>query len=260
MITQNDIIADLHTHTIFSKHAYSTIQENIVAAQKMNLKYLAVTDHIYNDGTENEIKNEATRCKYMEKEVNAHREAGEPYVIGGAEFNIAQELNHRSWKKLKKLKWRPIGLHGFNLKVKQLSLNVLYEEFEKASKAHNAFAHIERELHKIDGKRYGKNLHDDIKEFLQSVVELAKDKEIFLELNESSMRNNEDNNLERIKYWLPLAKANGCRIYLASDAHYCTRIGKFPLAIELLNDLDYPRELILNCNETQLEEIVNTQN
>ena len=260
MITQNDIIADMHTHTIFSKHAYSTIQENIIAAQKMNLKYLAITDHIYNDGTTNEIKNEATRCKYLEKEVNAYREEGQPYVISGAEFNIAQELNHRSWKKLKKLKWRPIGLHGFNLDIKFLSLNVLYKEFEKAAKAHNTFAHIERELHKIDGKRYGTFLHEDIKEFLQSIVELAREKNIFLELNESSIRNNGDNNFDRINYWLPIAKSNKCRIYLASDAHYCARIGKFPLSIELLNEIDYPRDLILNCNEDQLEEIVNTQN
>ena len=127
MISQSDIIADLHTHSIFSKHAYSTIQENIAAAEKMNLKYLAITDHIYNDGTPLDIKNEGTRCRHLEKEVNSYRKEGQPYVISGGEFNIAQKLDH--WDKFKKLRWRPIGLHGFHLDIKQLSLGDLYKEF-----------------------------------------------------------------------------------------------------------------------------------
>ena len=254
MITQNDIIADLHTHTIFSKHGYSTIQENITAAQRMNLKYLAITDHIYNDGTKNEIKNEATRLKYMEKEINSNFEEQQVYVIGGAEFNIAQKLTHK--EKLMKLKWRPIGLHGFDLNIKLLSLSTLYQQFEKAAQNHNAFAHIERELHKVENKRHGDRLDDDIKTFLNEVVILAKKKDIILEVNESSIRNNNDGNAEKIKYWIQTAKKNNCRIYFASDAHYSSRIGKFPLAIDLINTIEYSRELILNCNEDQIREII----
>ena len=251
MISQSDIIADLHTHTIFSKHAYSTIEENIAAAQKMNLKYLAITDHIYNDGTPLDIKNEGTRCRHLEKEINSHREEGEPYVISGGEFNIAQKLDH--WDKFKKLRWRPIGLHGFHLNIEQLSLGDLYKEFAKATEKHHAFAHIERELHKIDHHRHGDRLDDDVKSFFRAITNLATDKSIFLELNESSLRNDDDGNVNKIKYWLPLARDKGCRIYLASDAHYSRRVGKFPLAIELLNDINYPRELILNCNEDQIQ-------
>lgn len=40
-----EIIADLHCHTIFSKHAYNTLRDNINAAVKKNLKALAITDH-----------------------------------------------------------------------------------------------------------------------------------------------------------------------------------------------------------------------
>ena len=253
MVTQSDIIADLHTHTIFSKHAYSTIQENIAAAQKMNLKYLAITDHIYNDGTLLDIKNEGTRCRHLEKEVNSHREEGQPYVISGGEFNIAQKLDH--WDKFKRLKWRPIGLHGFKLDIKQLSLNDLYQEFKKAAEKHNAFAHIERELQKVEHYRHRDKLDDEIKSFFEAIVDLAVDKNIFLEVNESSLRNDDDGNVNKIKYWISLAREKDCKIYLASDAHYSSRVGKFPLSIELLNDIDYPKELILNCNE---ENLVNT--
>ena len=39
------IQADLHTHTIASTHAYSTISENCIWAEKYGLKAVAMTDH-----------------------------------------------------------------------------------------------------------------------------------------------------------------------------------------------------------------------
>ena len=38
-------IIDLHTHTIVSGHAYSTVQENIEAAKHAGLKYLGMSEH-----------------------------------------------------------------------------------------------------------------------------------------------------------------------------------------------------------------------
>ena len=39
------IIADLHTHTIASTHAYSTVTEMVQAAAAKGLYALAITDH-----------------------------------------------------------------------------------------------------------------------------------------------------------------------------------------------------------------------
>ncbi len=38
-------LCDTHTHTIFSRHAYSTIEENVRAASEAGLELLASTDH-----------------------------------------------------------------------------------------------------------------------------------------------------------------------------------------------------------------------
>ena len=38
-------IADTHTHTIASTHAYSTLLENIHQAAQVRLQCLAMTDH-----------------------------------------------------------------------------------------------------------------------------------------------------------------------------------------------------------------------
>ena len=41
-------VADMHTHTLASDHAYSTISENAASAAKAGLSYLGMTDHCIN--------------------------------------------------------------------------------------------------------------------------------------------------------------------------------------------------------------------
>ena len=39
------IACDVHTHTLYSRHAYSTIEENVRAAREASLELLGSTDH-----------------------------------------------------------------------------------------------------------------------------------------------------------------------------------------------------------------------
>ena len=39
------IIADLHTHTLVSAHAYSSLEEMVTGAGRANLSAIAITDH-----------------------------------------------------------------------------------------------------------------------------------------------------------------------------------------------------------------------
>lgn len=41
------LLADLHTHTLVSHHAYSSLRENCLFAAQRGLKMLATTDHAY---------------------------------------------------------------------------------------------------------------------------------------------------------------------------------------------------------------------
>ena len=70
-IKQSDIIADMHTHTISSLHAYSTLKENIDCA-KRRLKYIAITDHLYLHNDEDIRKNEFLRMAYLEQTINSY--------------------------------------------------------------------------------------------------------------------------------------------------------------------------------------------
>ena len=66
MIKHSDIVADMHTHTIFSQHAFSTIQENLAAAHAQGMKYMVTCDHYYNDGTDIQKKNETKKIPQTE--------------------------------------------------------------------------------------------------------------------------------------------------------------------------------------------------
>lgn len=248
MIRKEDIIADMHTHTLASKHAYSTLKENLDIARKNGIKYIAITDHFYNDGTDIEKKNEIGRICYVE---NENKRLKDIEIIGGAEFNIGQKIY--SWKKLSNLRWRPIGVHSWFYNIPNGTLNELYDLYVRASEKHNAFVHIERELHKIENKAHPE-LDINIKKYLEKIVILAKEKNIFLEVNESSILTNECNGIDRMKYWLSIAKENGNLIYLGTDAHFCEAVGDFTNVINLLNEINYPKDLILNINENLLKE------
>lgn len=129
MIKRNDILADMHIHTISSLHAYSTLKECIDTSYEQGLHYIAVTDHYFCDGTDINKKNESNRIAYMESRVNGRGKS--PYVIGGAEFNIGQEMPY--WKKLSQLRWRLIGVHSWHINRENTTLDELYRMFEEAS-------------------------------------------------------------------------------------------------------------------------------
>lgn len=251
MITQKDILADLHTHSTFSAHAYSTIKENIEIAKEKGLKYIAITDHFYGIGEDIERKNETTRIAYLEETINPYE--NEIFVIGGTEFNLGQEMPF--FEKIKHIKWRPIGIHGWFIDKNNATLDEIYKEFETAAINHNAFAHIEREIHRLEQGKYKDSITKEIVDFYKKIILLTKNKNIFLEVNESSIRNDECGGINRLKCWLELAKENENYIYLGTDAHYCKQVGDFSNTIILLNEIDYPKEFILNCNEEMLEKI-----
>lgn len=260
MITKQDILADLHTHTIFSLHAYSTAKENIEEAKKVGLSYIAITDYYYNDGTEINQINETSRIAYMQERIGNSEE--DITFIAGTEFNLNQEIVY--WNKIKHLKWRPIGLHSWFADLESLTLNDVYLMFVNSMGKHNCLAHIERELHKLNHGEYminsfnGKQnpLSNDIKLFLEAICLEAKEKNVFLEVNESSLANNDEGyTSERLKYWLTFAKENGNLISLGTDAHYYKEVGKFDRVLNLLNEVDFPKERILNCNKELLDSL-----
>lgn len=245
MIEKNDIIADLHTHTTFSKHAYSTVCENMAEARKNGIKYLATTDHFYNNGDAIDKKNEVIRMMYISQTIGS----SDPYLITGGEFNLNQNIDPEINidKVNSKINWRLFGLHTWYLNPKEIDVMDVPNYFYKAAIGSVsgitpvAFSHIERELYKCRNYSLEK-----AKLVLTQIVEIAIENNIILEINESSIKNNEVDGVERMKLWIPVARDSGAMFSLGTDAHYCTCVGDFTNTIEMINKFDIPADQILN--------------
>lgn len=245
-ITKKDIIADLHTHTVASKHAYSTIEENLAYAKKTGMKYIGITDHYFHYGDDMDKKQEVYRLKFVEQ-INPTTGIK---VIGSAEFNILQDYEYR--KTLNRFKWRPIGLHrSFALALKDMTYDDLFTGFLQASEWNNTFNHIERNLDELVYGKFTDGLIIEAKQFLEKVVCLAGEKNIYLEINEKSLRTG-SKYYDIVRYWLPIAAENGNSFCLGTDAHFCREVGVFDRSIELLNEFGIGKDRVLNCNEEKV--------
>ena len=194
-------------------------------------------------------KNEIVRIKYLGQKINPCEDGIR--LISSAEFNIGQEVFN--FDELKNLLWKPIGYHNWFTNTKEATLNDFFNYFVDAHhKGYNAFVHIERELHKINNGKYS---FKELSNITKKIVDYAKSNDIWLEVNESSIVSNDGGAAERLYSWLKYAKENKNKIFLGSDAHYCEEVGLFPNVLNLLNDIDYPKELILNCSISQLNDL-----
>lgn len=259
MIQEADIIADLHTHTVLSGHGLSTLKENIDCARARGILYLASTDHFFQSGSKiSKINNLVIPC--IIKQIPALKNIK---IIPGGEYNLAQyDIAKRDLELLKNnSKWRLIGLHGFFTDWSKESITNIPAIFEESIiKAHegkgimpSAFCHIERELTKCHGVW---SLEHAIIA-LNEIVDIAVKNNIYLEINERSLRVFGSNELTLIKSWVKTAKDKGAMFCLGTDAHFCEEVGNFTESLRLINNLGIPENQILNhkSNINLLEKI-----
>ena len=93
------------------------------------------------------------------------------------------------------------------------------------------------------------------------LVRAAKEEQVALEINNSSLnpksprtgaRENMRTMLERcMRYQVP--------ILLGTDSHICYTIGSFEEALQVLAEVDFPEELVLNCKAENIAGLVNVE-
>lgn len=182
----NTILADLHTHTVASHHAFSTLYENIMEAQHHNLDYLAITDHLFYPEDRisrlNELSYIANTSRF--KEIKNMR------VIGGIETNLNHTISCEDdvHKIVVSVPWRLVGFHSWFLDPSKTAPGELPAQFESSLKCKNrimptAFAHIERGLKPLCDA-YG---CDQVNRALRDIVDVAVEHDIYLEINNSSI-------------------------------------------------------------------------
>lgn len=236
-----EIIADLHTHTIASTHAYSTITEMVQAASAKNLYAIAITDHGRQmPGSPREFYFE-TMGTFVPKELFGVR------VLKGMEANILDYDGNIDCDDFlaDKLDWIVASMHTQIIKEKADIEKCTHSYLQLAkNKNVNVVGHSDTVCFKYDYEKV--------------IPKFAKNG-ILIEINNSTFnfkKNSMDNCVEIIK----ACKKHNARVVVNTDAHFFTFVGNAQPALEVLKELDFPKHLIVNSSVETLKEYFKEKN
>lgn len=93
----------------------------------------------------------------------------------------------------------------------------------------------------------------------ETLVQAAKQEKVFPELNNSSLnpQSARKGGWENAEKLLRTCKKYEVPVILGSDSHICHTIGRFERVLELVEKVDFPRELIVNYYPERIGEILN---
>lgn len=233
------ILTDLHTHTVASTHAYSTVLENVAYAKQMGLEAIAITDHAPG------IPDGAHRWHFINLRVL-------PEVIDGVRVLKGAELNIMNLdggvdlleEYLKSLDWVIASYHRWCIE-------------DIGTKADRTQCYINLlENPQIDMLGHCGSPVFDFE--IEPVIEAAKSCDKVIEINENTAMVRESNIPICRKIAIACAE-KGVKISVDSDAHFCHSIGKYPLTEKLIKEIDFPPELIVNKDLNTLREHLNNR-
>ncbi len=224
-------VADMHTHTIASTHAYSTITENAEWASEHGIKYLGMTDHGINMQDAPDIWHFDNLC-ILPDYLKGVR------IFRGIEANIigtdgSLDIPDYDLQLYDTLEWVNASFHvqTFRPSIKsehtKAYLNVLKNPYV------DVICHSESPKYDYD--------FDEVTKACAAFGRLIEINECRLERGGVSR--------DRDKLILDCCVKHGTRIIVNSDAHFYTHIGQFPLAADLLIETGFPAELIVNSSE-----------
>lgn len=232
------ISLDVHTHTIMSGHAYSTLQEMAAVAQQKGLDILGITEHAPGiPGTCDPI--------YFRNLHVVPRQMGSLRLLLGAELNILDtsgtiDLDETIYPLLD---LRIAGIHLLCWQGGTIEENTQ----GMVNAIRNPWTHII--THPGDGTA-------DL--LFEPIVLAAKETNTLLEINNSSLnpvRGKQKalvNNLEILR----LCKHYEVPVILGSDAHFSASIADYGFVFPLLQETEFPDGLIVNYDTRQFLEYI----
>ncbi len=230
-----NILTDLHTHTIATTHAYSTITENAKAASLMGLEAIAMTDHC-GEVPDSPHMWHFLNIRVLPKEIHGVR------ILKGAEVNIC-DLHGR------------LDMGEEIMKILDIIIASIhrpcYSGVGESDHTEAYMSAVENKYVDILGHSGAPDLAYDYEKVVKRAGELGK----MLEINTNTFKIRKSN-VPNCRKIAELCKKHGTSICVNSDAHYCDMIGKFDPAIEMLREIDFPEELIANRSLSALREFL----
>ncbi|MBO5284124.1 MAG: phosphatase [Lachnospiraceae bacterium] len=230
---------DLHTHTIASGHAYSTLQENIAAAREKGLQFLGLSEH----GPA--VAGGPDRLYFLNYKI-IPRQYGELKLYCGAEANITDYEGH-------------LDLDNFVLERLDYCIASMHTMIVTPGSAReNTMASIhamENPYVKILGHPDDSRYPLDYEELVRAAAKL----QVALEVNNSSLHPLSARQGANENQWILLQYCMrfGVSVILGTDSHFSSAVGDFTQADQLLKELDFPQELVINRDPGRIGEVVN---
>lgn len=228
------LIADVHSHTLASGHAYGTIREMAAVAKEKNLKLLGLSEH--GPG----IPGTCDPFYFLNLVVIPRKLYGVE-IIHGCEINVLNDgslsLEERYFGQLD---YAIVGIHGQCYKdagIERNTENVI--QCMKHPKV-RLVSHPDDDHTPLD---------------YQKLVLAAKEHHVALELNNSSLLK-PDKRLNCVKNYetmLALCQKYQVTIIVNSDAHDPSYVGRFEEAKQLLERVQFDETLILNNDIEKLK-------
>lgn len=229
------IIADLHTHTLASTHAYSTVSEMVLAARAKGLYAIAITDHA-------RTMPGAPREWYFSslRELPLYHHG--VMTLAGIEANVL-DLNGTldlEENDAPKMDWVVASIHNLGLpglenpdveKCTNLWMNV----------AKNPYVRV---IGHSGDPAFAYNYDRVIPEFGRNGK--------LVEINSHTF-DVRKRNIENCRKIALACKKHGVPLVVDSDAHFETQVGNFAHALELLEEIGFPEELIVNSSRERLD-------
>ena len=231
------IIADVHTHTIASGHAYGTIREMAQAASEKKLEILGLTEHAPG------IPGTVDPFYYMNLQVIPRTIYG-VRIMHGCEINVLNDgtlsLEERF---ISKLDYAIAGIHS-----------LCYQDEGRTRNTENIASCMRHP--KVKFISHPDDDHTPLD--YEALVRAARETGTALELNNSSL-GKEDQRLNCVRNYrtmLALCMQYEVPVIVSSDAHDPSAVGSFTLARAMLESLSFPESLVLNTNAKRLTDFL----
>ncbi|HHW30313.1 MAG TPA: phosphatase [Clostridiaceae bacterium] len=226
------LVADIHTHTISSGHAYSTIQEMAAGAKQNGMEMIAITDHGPSLPGASGIFH-FSNMKVIPEYIYGIR------IIKGVEANIINSDGDVDIpdRVLRKMEFVLASLH-----------DVVIEPFSMDENTRALINVLKNPL--IDAVAHPGNPKFQVD--IEKVVKAAKEYNKLLEINNQSFITRRGSEENCIKFALK-CKEYGVRVVCGSDAHISFEVGIFDKVYKILEKAEMPEELVLNTSTDKIE-------
>lgn len=249
-------LCDVHTHTLYSRHAYSTVRENVLAARDAGLELLGVTDHFSDMLFPNTDLTRGSLRDYQHF-INMRvwpRTWEGVRLLRGAEADIRTldgRLFGQDVEVTEDITGRPLGaaatlyeraVAGCDYVIASVHYKDFAADASLAQTTQMYLGALSQPKVLVLGHTGRAGVPFDVTEVVSEAARQHK----LIEINEHSLQAARRGG----RTWTScsqIAQAcaeHGCQIAISTDAHICAQVGRFSDALAMLDEIRFPQELV----------------